>query len=129
MVLSRRGVAFARGVCATPSRESGSSRGSHHEGVRQYFRKWLESFETHEICAQRFIDVSYRLSLSSLSLAGSRPGACRRIKTSEAKAPLGRHGFDYSLEVPKLIKAAHFKIASAAIKKEAVIQLVRGLPT
>jgi ketosteroid isomerase-like protein len=28
-----------------------------HDGVRQYFHEWLESFETHEARAERFIDA------------------------------------------------------------------------
>jgi ketosteroid isomerase-like protein len=28
-----------------------------HDGVRQYFHEWLESFEAHEAPAERFIDA------------------------------------------------------------------------
>ena len=28
-----------------------------HEGVRRYFREWLDSFEAHEARAERFIDA------------------------------------------------------------------------
>ena len=28
-----------------------------HDGVRRYFREWLESFEAHEARAERFIDA------------------------------------------------------------------------
>jgi ketosteroid isomerase-like protein len=39
---------------------SGPTAGVHHghEGVRQFWRQWLESFETHHVRAETFIDAA-----------------------------------------------------------------------
>jgi ketosteroid isomerase-like protein len=44
-------IVWESGLAATPGTYQG------HEGVRQFFREWLEAFETYHAQAEAFIDV------------------------------------------------------------------------
>jgi ketosteroid isomerase-like protein len=74
-----------------------------HEGVRQFFRDWLESFETYHAQAETFIEagskvvVGYRVSgrgqgsgieieMSRWNVYGIRNGLVIRVEIFESKA-------------------------------------------
>jgi ketosteroid isomerase-like protein len=42
-----------------------------HEGVRRYFKDWLESFETHQANAEEFIDAGDNIVIVGIRLRGS----------------------------------------------------------
>jgi ketosteroid isomerase-like protein len=55
-----------------------------HEGVRQYFRAWLDSFETHNTEAETFIDAAGNV-VAGIRLSG-------RGKTSGVEVEMSRWG-------------------------------------
>ena len=69
-----------------------------HDGVRQYFHEWLESFEAHEARAERFIDAGDDV-IVSLRLTGRGKASGVEVEMTRSNVYRIRDGLAIRVEL------------------------------
>jgi ketosteroid isomerase-like protein len=85
-----------------------------HDGIRQFFRQWMEPFETFHSCAETFIDAGDKV------VVGSRQSG--RGKTSGAEVEMPFFWNVYSIRNGLVIRIEVFKTKTDALAAASVSQ-------